>query len=692
MSNSLPLPLSQQILAWLVQALGLETARSRGRRLSSGTLKGARLGKIIARSWHDLVLEVTALLGLPPVARALWPDLLRRWDAAVSAMRAPALDPRDALLPILRMAVPRIGVRLGALTGLACSASGASQDRWEWLCDPLDPHLPRRVLEGLLSVHRPEWRTWEQRYAGLAGAVDQRTIEKWNAGAVLGPKVIAKIAAAVHPSVEGPLRWARAAMVLRCDLEATVGAAAVASWREAVRHVGSSTLAILTDPSAVSRVAEFWTEEIAQATTPEVSVVLDSLARMAGVESRADDTAPWLQRAAAARYGEISPKKTEIHAVLLLTILQPHVRLLSAALEHGGSQSADALASADLGRWLAGEWELLSLLRHLARGEPIQRQQGSGPRTICPIPDAVRDAAKVELEGAARFIQVRADVARSSEAETTVLSFLLDGNADEVQAARSATMVEFPLAVIDRGMERSMSEEDLRVLPAFALARARRLAEAGDGPGALSILQTLDFTRQPPDAQARRDLAGALMALAHDQLDALYEVVREWRTLRAALVEGPDALALGSELTQLAESTVAAIADVDRLIVGATDCLTPSSLDEPPVEMLVLSFPYLLRRGRLLAALDSGGGELLGAQAIAEVLVAHAMQTPNDGEVAAMLAVSRRLGGPVDVPADIDKRCEHLGTAALRDRWCARLERDLALTMDAGSAGPTPEA
>lgn len=692
MSISLPLPLSQQILAWLVQALGLETGRSRGPRLSSGTLKGARLGKIIARSWHVLVSEVIALLGLPPVTPALWPDLLRRWDAAVSAMRAPALDPRDALLPILRMAFPRIGVRLGALTALACSASGASQDRWEWLCDPLDPHLPRRVLEGLLTVYRPKWRTWEQRYEGLAGAVDQRTIEKWNAGAILGPKVIAKIAAAVHPKVVGPLRWARAAMVLRRDLEETVGATAVASWREAVRQVGISTLAALTDPSAVSRVAEFWTEEIAQSTTPEVSVVLESVARMAGVESRADDTAPWLQRAAAARYGGTSPKKAEIHAVLLLTILQPHVRLLSATLEHGGSQSAHALASADLGRWLAGEWELLALLRHLARGEPIQRQQGSGPTTTCPIPDEVREAAKFKLEDAARFIQVRTDLARSNEADTTVCSFLLDGNADEVRAAFSALMVELPLAVIDRGMERSMSEEDLRVLPAFALARVKRLAEAGDVPGALSILQTLDFTRQLPDTQSRRDLAGALIALAHNHLDALYEHAREWRTLRAALVEDPDASALGAELTRLAASIGSVCAGLDRLCVGATQCLTPSSPAGWPIEALVMSFPYLLRRDRLLATLDCGGGRAQSAHVVAEMLVAHTQKTPNDGEVAAMLAVSRRLGGPVDVPPDIDKRCEHLGTAALRDRWCARLERDLALTMDAGSAGPTPEA
>lgn len=693
MSRSLPLPLSQQILAWLLQALGLETARSRGRRLSSGTLKGARLGKIIARSWNDLVQEVTALLGLPPVARALWPDLLRRWDAAVSAMRAPALDPGDALLLVLRMAVPRIGVRLGALAALACSASGDSKDRWEWLCDPLDPHLPRRVLEELLTLHRPEWRTWEQRYAGLAGAVDQRTIEKWNAGAILGPKVIAKIAAAVHPSVEGPLRWARAAMVLRCDLERTVGAAAVDSWRKAVRQVGTSTLATLMVPRAISLVAEFWTDEIAHASTPEVSAVVESLGRMAGVESRADDTAPWLQRVVAAGYGDRSPTRPEIHAVLLLTILQPHVRLLSAAIAHGGAQNADALASADLGRWLAGEWELMSVLRHLARGEPIERQQGSGPRATCPVPNNVRDAAGRTIEECGRFIVSRDDLPRREEDDRTLSAFLYDGTIEGLASEIAAVNMAFPIAVLDRNLERSMSEEEVGAIPDFAIARARRLAEEGDLAGTLRVIESIDLNQHSPDPHARRDLARMLIGLAHASLDPLFDAVRQWLDGCVSVDGESETLTVETLRTTIAEPIAAVMVRLDQLHKAALTWLSPEPQVAPPVEALVLSFPYLLRRERLLASLDVTDAQQPDALAIAAALDALAELDPNDGEIAAMRALSKRFDGSApSARREADKLCEHLGTAALRDRWCTRLDRDLPLTTNAGSAGPTAEA
>ncbi len=693
MSNSLPLPLSQQIMAWLVQALGLDTAPSRNRRLSSGTLKGARLGKIIARSWRDLVKEVTALLGLPQVAHELWPTLLRRWDATVSAMHAPELDPGDALLPVLRMAVPRIGIRLGALAALACSASGASKDRWEWLCDPLDPHLPRRVLEGLLSVHRPEWRTWEQRYEKLRGAVDQRTIESWNAGAILGPKVIAKIAAAVHPRVAAPLRWARAAMVLRRDLEESVDAAAVDSWRDAVRQVASSTLATLMDPMAVSRVAELWTEEIAHASGPEVTVLLANLAQMAGVETRADDTAPWLERAAAAKFSDRSPRRAETHAVLLLTILQPHARLVSAAIGRDNSQNAEALASADLGRWLMGEWELLSMLRRLARGKPIALQLDGRLRTTGPVPDEVRDAATMELERAARFVQSREDVARSDEAESTVFSFLFDGNGDAYRAARSASMLEFPLAVIDRGVERSMSEEDVRAIPELACARARRLAEGGDVIAAMAMLESVGVHDHLPDRSARRDLSRALIAVAHAQLDQHYESVREWLEVRASFIVGDDALAIGDALMALADQIVSALSALSSLHDSAAFMLALPGVAEPPIDSFVMSFPFALRCEGVFRALDRESTLRPDSRTSAAVLASWAEKNPNDGEVAALLAVWARFNGSSPATqAKADKGCEHLGTAPLRDQWINRLKRDLSLMMNAGSGLKAGEA
>ncbi|MDB4929956.1 MAG: hypothetical protein JWM10_2440 [Myxococcaceae bacterium] len=693
MSNPLPLPLSQQMLAWLVLALGHENSGSRGRRLSRGTLQSARHGKIITRSWQDLVESVTALLGLPPVAPAPWPELLRRWDAAVTTMRAPALEAGDALLPVLRIAVPRIGVRLGAVAALAASATGAPESRWEWLCDPLDPHLPRRVLEGLLTRHRPEWRTWEQRYAGLAGAVDQRTIEKWNAGAVPSPKVIGKIAAAVHRDAEGPLRWARALMLLRGELEALVGAVVVNSWRRAVRQVATSTLATLTDPMAMSRVAEFWNEELARGATPEVLALFAGLAQMAGVESRGDDAAPWLEWVAAARYGARSPTRPETHAVLLLTILQPHARLLSASMGHCDSQVADALALADLGRWLAGEWDLLSMLRRLVRGEPIELLHRGRPRTTGPVPDDVRDAAKVALESTQRFIRERADNTRDREADRTVGLFLLDGNALDYRAELTASRVGLPLAVIDRDLERAMPEADVRATPALACARARRLAEENDVLGAIAMFQSIDASDPVLDRSARRDLARAMIALAHSQLDECYESVREWLELRATFLVGDDAMAIGEVLTALADRVIAVLAALNQLHYSAVFMLVLPGIAEPPIDSFVMSFPFALRCEGVFRAFDRESTMRPDSLTSAAVLASWAEKNPNDGEVAALLALWARFSGSSPAAqASADKLCEHLGTAPLRDQWIARLDRDLPLTTNAGSGRTLGEA
>lgn len=49
MSTPLPLPLFQQVLAWLVLALGYENAADPPTQLSRGTLKNARAGDVVKR-------------------------------------------------------------------------------------------------------------------------------------------------------------------------------------------------------------------------------------------------------------------------------------------------------------------------------------------------------------------------------------------------------------------------------------------------------------------------------------------------------------------------------------------------------------------------------------------------------------------------------------------------------------------
>lgn len=93
--------------------------------LSSDTKVSCRLTDVITRSWKVLVEDTARLLGLKPPAPEALQGLLRQWDAQVSSRRPPALEVREALLPVLRLLVPRLGVRLGALTALLVRRQGA---------------------------------------------------------------------------------------------------------------------------------------------------------------------------------------------------------------------------------------------------------------------------------------------------------------------------------------------------------------------------------------------------------------------------------------------------------------------------------------------------------------------------------------------------------------------------------------
>lgn len=690
MSNSLPLPLSQQVLAWLVLALGYENSPDPTTQVSSGTLKNAREGAVIPKSWDLLVADVVALLGLRPVAPAALHRALREWDAAVSARRPPPLEVRDALLPVLRVAAPRLGARLAALAALVAAQTGKPVGEFVWICDPFDPHVFRRVLDLAISRVQPGLNTRQSRYDWLpSGTVDDRTAERWDAGAVPGPQIVEALIAAIGPSAEMPLRWARALAVLRRDMEGWIGTVAFNSWRKAVQSVASTTLAALADAGTIPRIAELWVEDLALTTTPETETFLAWIARSSGVEPRADDTAPWLQRVAAARHGGRAPSAAETRAVMSLTVLSPHSRLLAAVLEHHGNRFAEAFAYADLWQQIDLEWSSLGLLRAFAQGGPIERQLPGEARRSLAIPAEVRDAARTMLDEAASFARSGDPRGLTTSADRTLFAFLgVEPEAFDSELAAAAFAV--PSVLFDRANERTMADSDVRAIPALALARVRRLAEAGDAPAATELLASVDVRGRELDPQARVDLSHALMAIGHASLDEFYAVARDWLAAQSGFAEDE---ALREEArTTIVDPIVAGVAALDQMHDAAVRGFEVATDGALPAEALVLSYPYLLRRQRLLHALGCADSVQPDATAVAAVIADRATRSPNDGPLAALYALALGLRGGTKARASADKRCEHLGTASLRDTWRARLDRDLPVSENAGSGQPTGDA
>lgn len=692
MPAPLPLPLSQQVLSWLVLALGYENGAASPTQVSRGTLKNARAGNVIARSWTMLVGDVVRLLGLKPPKPEALHGLLRQWDAQVSSRRPPALNVRDALLPVLCLLVPHLGVRLGALTALVAQRTGNATKQHSWLLEPFDPRFFRRALDRVVLRVRPDLATrWKRFDRLLAEAVDERTLERWDAGDVPTPQNIERLIKVVGPSAEAPLRWARAATFFRREMATWVGVDAFASWCEALRRVASTTEAILSESRAVPRLAELYVDDLAQMTPAEAEAQFDAILQWCGVEPRADDTTSWLHRVAAARHGGRPPTAGEAQSVLALSVLSPHPRLLDAAMAHHGNRLSGALAQADLWRLIDEKWSFLALLRHLEAGTPFERELPNEARHVVQVPSEVSAAARTVLEGAARFTQNPETRGQSDAADAIVASYLFKADAATVEAELAAAQREAPIALLDRTVERSMPHDAVAAVPVLALARARRLAEAGDIEGAGGLLAVVNTSLHLLDSQARRDVAHTLIAIAHGSLDGLYAGGREWLALRDKLVE--DSEALDAAALVLVAPIVTSLAQLDLMHAGALSHLGRMSDGEVVTEALVLSLPYLIRRRRLLDALGLEDASQPDAWAASEMVAARAHDEPNDGELAAIHALSLWWRGDLGKAlTKADKRCEHLGTAALRDRWKARFDGDLPLSKVAGSGSSGGEA
>ncbi len=679
------LPLAQQILGWLFSALGYEPETKGPDSLSASTLKHARRGRMIRRSWRSLVEQACRILKLSKTAPEMLPKLLRQWDGYVSSLRTLPLDLEDRLLPIMRLALPGLGVRLGAAMALASVVKGQPVGEWEWMRDPLCPGVFRTVLRLVLGEFQPGWETWKGRSKerGRIRQIQPKTIRRWDGGDVPGPQNISTLVDQIGPGSEMWLRWARVAMVARRDLEGWVGKEAVDSWRQAVSVIAmriGPTLA--TDPRAIPRLAELWAESLAIAPDLELAEHLAGVLGLVEPSITPETVQSWLLDISANSTALPSDSK-QVRALLLLSVLLPHPRLVAATQTHLTQDRALLMASADFRTLLGAEWSLRAGLRAVERGEPMQRLSPGGGLEAVTMTEPMREAAHRLLREYGRFIR-RHDVADESPvgiAEQTLLAPLFGLSSEQYSAALSEAEESLPYVMLDSRAEMLLPTETVRELPKLALARARRLATSGEVPTAMAALKAIDLSAYEPDASERTDLAAILSELAHHALDQVYGCLRlglaELRS--AGLLDDTQSPSVLGAL--LAESMETILVQSDRLIDAAVRWVAPQHLKTPQIEALALSFPYQLRRERLLGALGRSSPGTSNVGALVECLIEHAERFPNDGEVIAMLALARdfECAGSECVPNDVGHRSEHLGTTTLRDNWLTRIRRDLKM-------------
>lgn len=185
MSLKTALPLSQQVMAWILQSMGrIEKAT-----VSRSTIKSGMRGKIIHSSWQNLIEDGLKCLNIQDIIIYDFKifNFFRDIDKEIASIDTCKLDQKDLMIILLYHLAPEMGKRLGALIAFIRSHrngdSNIIPDLELWLLEPLSRRVMGRIIEGLLRFYWPDLKTWDQRYEKLEklnnGTLNQRTVERW---------------------------------------------------------------------------------------------------------------------------------------------------------------------------------------------------------------------------------------------------------------------------------------------------------------------------------------------------------------------------------------------------------------------------------------------------------------------------------------------------------------------------------
>jgi hypothetical protein len=416
MSDTPALPLAQQVLAWMLQGLGLLDHLS----ISRSTAKNALRGEVISRSWDDLVDDAIDAFGFELQAdqRALLRRSMRSVDKRLSSLHTLELPVEDRLPAVLHIFIPKVGCRLGALAamvegGLWPDVRTAVPELGNWITDPLSPRTFGRIVEGLLAFHHPEWATWDERKTCLdkKNIASAKSVERWRSAQVAVPNLSNVKALATIMGDDEQQR--RAALLLRLGRLLTVMRRELAGWADemqaeavslAVSAWARGTRDALLEPGLLADIADGWADAVEGPNGDQVVSALGSLLGNASPVAEPTDVASELRRTASVVRDTGDP--TPLRLVQAQALLGPNPVVISAVGRHLGAPAILEVELMDPVERIQGEWTTIAILRAVAVGELLRPEATAAEGRPNRKPTAeLRNLARRLLEQARTIVR-----------------------------------------------------------------------------------------------------------------------------------------------------------------------------------------------------------------------------------------------------------------------------------------------
>jgi hypothetical protein len=664
MSTRPPLPLSEQILFWIVRAIGRGEGRFPAGGPSWSTAKRAGRAEVL-RDWDLFVRTCLGAIGVDAPQAAL--DTvrvgLRRWDGRVGQLPPTSeLTELERLHPVLLWVIPTLGLRLGAFAAAIAWKHDAPVGEWAWVTDPFARNFFANVVDGLLHAQDPKLTTRQRRKEDLDGVIDPRTYERWFGGETGIPEIagIEKLVDYLGSDAEGPLRLARLAAVLREDLTEAIGPDSLKEWCDAVQAVAMPTARLLREPTALAMLCELLAVDLRG---PHGANLLSVL----GVppDGAPDALAAGLS-AFAPRLRE-SPISTEARTVGFLLLVHqaafPHPKIGEVVGTDLGAPMMGIQAAGDPLAGSSNPWALRILCKSIATKDVLELQTADGTMHSRPVPRAIAEAAGRWLAVSLRFRHLPGE---EPEAHAMAVLWWLAGEPKSIPLDLMGALA----GMLGPDIEPDLPDEQVEASAHLASLRARRLAEAGNHAEAARWLE--HATRAPAGSGAAEHIAATQLAMIHATLDATGALLWQLRGRQKGSTVPP-------QRTRLLEI----LATVEH-VVGAAEKWLAAPEDAPEtLERIAAILPAKLRVARLRRALGEEGSGIDG-QAVGrdvEQLREGLTRYPNRGSAWCSLAVWERWsGGDAELSC---RRARHWGAGERLDREMRRL--DGYLSEDAGA-------
>lgn len=495
MATTPPLPLAQQIVAWVLRALGYAEESSGKLGISTGTLKNAKKGDLIPKSWEDLVNGLLKAIGLSLEAPQLasLQEALHAWDEQAGALPEFELSLPERLYAPLTFAIPMVGLRLGALAALRAHQTQRPIEDWRWVTNPFGRGFFGEVIHFLLERRFPD-ETNDQKKERLENALDKkivdwRTIERWKSGDSKVPnvKALAPLGALLGPSAEEILRAARMAGVFRDDLDTWIGEEAAGDWAQCVAKIAEETARTLASRIGLASLLRCLLEDLdgpfgdrtREGIQPFLLPDMKDLSR-AELSSRFAENAKHLEEGTEA---EASVREW----LGILTLLLPDLRLSMHVCAKQGSPALGMLGATDPFHLIQGVWIFQRLMKEIATGESISIERGDGRRVQRQISSAESAIAQRWCAAKLTFSHSARDPALDDEAQQLLCDIGGVPSGELVKIFQDPA--EMFRVLLAPSREQLLPDEVVRRNRAHCLARARRLAKEGDCAAALQWLQ-----------------------------------------------------------------------------------------------------------------------------------------------------------------------------------------------------------